>query len=298
MTSEDILFYPTHVERRDWLADSPALIAQRAPWCAAADDTTDTTAWHYIASRGERPVGYLRIGGDGELQIIGAEVDAQDIEQALLRFAMLDSPLHDLSRLYAPATEPWRSLLPAMGFAPSTRADEYLDYFPPPHRTQQASGSELVRLEHMDDLRQFSLDLVKSAKRSVVIYSEDLDFWLYDNEEFANALMALIHSSQFATVRLLVRDTRALKEKGHRLLTLCHHANEHASIRKITAANNTKQPAYLIVDDKGLLFRPDSGALAGIGYMDYRGRVKTLLSDFDIMWNVAYPDHNLRQMTM
>lgn len=298
MTSDGIDFFPAHVEQVDWSTGASALSGQRAPWCNAGTEAEDAMAFHYLATRNGEAIGYLRVDAGGELSCIGAEGNALDIHQALLRFAMMDAPLHDLARLWAPAADPWQTLLPDLGFAPSSHTKGHLDYFPPPHRTKQATGSELVRLEHMEELRQFSLELVKHAKRSVVIYSEDLEAWLYDNEEFFQAIVVLIHNSQFSTVRLLVRDTRALQERGHRLLKLCHHANEHVSIRKITVASNIKQPAYLIVDDNGLLFRPDGAALSGIGYLDYRARVKTLLAEFDLMWNTSHQDQNLRQMTM
>lgn len=298
MSPDGIEFYPTHVEQLDWRSCAEQITRQRQPWCTGSPESSDSNAFHYLATRNTEPVGYLRVQPSGKLDVIGAAGNALDIHQALLRFTLLDAPLHDLPRLWAQGIEPWRTLLPDLGFTPSTHTEGCLDYFPPPHRTKVATGSELIRLEHMDDLRHFCVELVKNAKRSVVIYSEDLEAWLYDNEAFYQAIVALLHNSQFATVRLLVRDTRTLQHRGHRLLTLCHHANEHVSIRKFTTANHTKQPAYLIVDDNGLLFRPDGAVLSGIGYHDYRARVKTLLNEFDLMWNVATQDQNLRQMTM
>ena len=297
MTDNGIDFHPTHVERLTWHENTNTLPALRAPWCDIAD-IEDADAYHYLASRHAQAVGYLRINASGELSCIGAKANALDIHQALLRFALMDAPLHDLQRLFAPTVEPWKTLLPDIGFVPSTHNDNQLDYFTPPHRTRQATGSDLVRLEHMDDLRRFSLELAQTARRSIVIYSNYLDAWLYDNDAFSEAVVKLVHNSQFSSVRMLVRDSRAIRERGHRLLTLCHHASEHVSIRKITAANHTQQPAYLIVDDNGLLYRSDDNAITGIGYRDYRGRVKMLLTEFDLMWNSAQEDPDLRRMTV
>lgn len=299
MTTDDIHYVPLLISHIDWGEDNESLLRQRSRWHDSLAKPTDATAHHYLALRKGEPAGYLRIAATGELDAIGAYGNQLDIHQALLRFAMMDAPLRGYSRLWAPHLAPWQTVLPDLGFTPDEQNDAILSCFLAPHRTRAATGSDLVRLENSNALRDFALQLALTARRSLTLYSDDLEPWLYDNDAFADAVRALVRrNSKFVRVQILVRDTRLLQERGHRLLTLYHQTDHQVCIRKITQAGSSRQPAYLIADDNGLLYRPDGATLTGIGYLDYRARVKTLLDDFHLLWNVAHEDHNLRHMKL
>ena len=59
-----------------------------------------------------------------------------------------------------------------------------------------------------------------------------------------------------------------------------------------------KFPCYMIVDDNGLLFRQDPQVVQGIGYTDYRARVKPLLEEFRLLWARSTTDPDLRALTL
>lgn len=294
-------FTPVSVTGHHGTDITAADIAVRQRFLSRADlaslqgqQSADAAALHCFARINDEPAGYLRINADGELSLLGAtNAQQDDIIAALLRFAVTDSPRHGMSHLATSHAFSHTDKLQALGF--EKHADAWRLMLPP-DRSQQHLGSELVRLEHLHDFRNFSLQLVNNTQRSLAIYSEDLEAWLYDHEDFVDAVMNLAQRSRYSEIRIIVRDTRALLEKGHRLLRASHRASEKIHIRKLSVSG--KQASYLLADDGGMLFRPDPDIVLGIGYTDYRSRVKPLREQFDLMWNSAYEDADLRRMTV
>jgi hypothetical protein len=288
------------VKAYDWTETQANGLADRQAFLTSYDlqhlqPEVDALALHCFARVDNATVGYLRINAGGELSLIGAEKSCRDtIIPALQRFAVLESPRHNLPHLTAHSLFGHLDQLQALGFNKDN--DQWLLMLPP-DRSHQSTGSDLVRLEHIDDFRKFSVQLVNSTQRNLAIYSEDMEAWLYDHEDFVSAVIALAQKSRFSDIRIIVRDTRALIEKGHRLLRASHRASDKIHFRKL-ANTAGKQPCYLLADDCGLLLRPDNEIINGIGYTDYRGRVKPLREEFDTLWNSAYEDADLRRVTV
>ena len=260
-----------------------------------AAEYPDIAALHCFASLDNRSVGYLRVNADGELAHLGTDKTRhEDILEALLRFAVMEAPRRNLSRLWTATDHDAPAILQALGFE---KDGKQLHLFLPPDRSRHSSGSELVRLEHIGDFRSFSLQLVSHTQRQLAIFSEDLEAWLYDHDDFTNAVMALAQRSRYSEIRIIVRDTRAVLEHGHRLLRASQRASDKIHIRKLANVSG-KQPCYLLSDDGGMLLRPDPEIVLGIGYSDYRGRVKPLREQFNTLWQSAYVDADLRRLTL
>lgn len=295
-------YQPISVSHAAWTDGHEYILAQRKHFLPDMDgeQAFDPVSQHYLARRNNAVVGYLCIDSGGHICLSTSTSEhADDIADALLRYAVLDTPRRGLSQLSAPAGHPWKDALLKLGFSTETsKHDNVLTLFLPPDRSFIATGSDLVRLEKVDTFKEFAIQLVTDARATVVIFSEDMEAWLYDNDDFSDALMALVQKSRNSNVRILVRDTRALLERGHRLLRISHRASDKIQIRKLPSMLSEKYPCYLIADDNGLLFRQDPQVVQGIGYHDYRARVKPLLEDFKLMWERSTTDPDLRQHTL
>jgi hypothetical protein len=260
----------------------------------------DASSQHFFARINDAVVGYLCIDPDGHISLASTSSDnANDIADTLLRFAVIDAPRRGLSQLSAPTAHPWKDSLLKLNFSTLNSVnDKILTLFLPPDRSFITSGSDLVRLEQVDAFQKFAVQLVKQARYSIVIFSEDMEAWLYDNEEFADAVMELLQKSRNSSVRFLIRDTKTLLERGHRLLRISHRVSDKIQIRKLPAMMSEKYPNYMLADDNGLLFRQDPQVVQGIGYTDYRARVKPLLEDFKLLWSRSTSDPDLRPHTL
>jgi hypothetical protein len=300
--NESLEYCPVRARHAAWPEERETIIANRNAFLPATSTECpeDPLAQHYLALIDDEVTGYLRINPDGALSLLGSRAaNADDITDALLRQAVLDTPRRGFSRLQAPDNHPCRDTLLRLGF---THADEKhnetLSLLLPPDRTTNATGSDLVRLEKIDDFRRFAITLVQQARRSVIIFSEDLEGRLYDNDDFTAAIMEFAHKGRNSNVRLLIRDTRPLMLHGHRLLRASHRASDKITIRKLPTIQSEKHPCYLIIDDNGLLFRQDPQVMAGIGYTDYRARAKPMLEQFEQLWSRSSVDPDLRPQTV
>ena len=300
--SSTVAYCPVSVYRAEWTEEQDSILARRKSLLPDMDGehVFDANSHHYLAAINDEPAGYLCVDADGHISLAASsQAHANDIADALLRYAVLDGPRRGVSQLSAPAAHPWKDSLLKLNFSTSNSPhDKILTLFLPPDRIFIASGSELVRLDQVDTFQQFAVQLAKQARFSVVIFSEDLEAWLYDNENFAEAIMELVQKSRNSSVRFLVRDTKALLERGHRLLRVSHRASDKIQIRKLPTMLSERYPSYLIADDNGLLFRQDPQVIHGIGYTDYRARVKPLLEEFKLLWGRSTTDADLRQHTI
>lgn len=295
-------YCPVSVARAAWLDEQARILSARSLFIAdvATEQVFDATSEHYLATINDTVAGYLGIDSDGHISYAATQTaHANDVAEALMRHAILDAPQRGLSKLSAPTAHPWHAIFSALGFSTERSINPQVTVlFLPPDRNFIVSGSDLVRLETIDAFRALSLELVQAARFGLLIFSEDLEAWLYDNDAFADAVMDLVQKQRNTSVRILVRDTKALLEHGHRLLRISHRASEKIQIRKLPTTISEKFPNYLIADDKGLLFRPDVQDMQGIGYHDYRARVKPLLEDFKQLWARATTPPDLRQHTL
>jgi hypothetical protein len=299
---DTVAYYPVSVARAAWPDEQEMILSCRARFIPAADteQVFDAGSEHYLAKNQDAVVGYLSIDSDGHISHAVTQTEhANDIAEALMRHAVRDTPQRGLARLSAPTAHPWNAIFVALGFSTELSTNPNVTVlFLPPDRSFITSGSDLVRLESIDEFRALSVELVHAARFGLLIFSEDLEDWLYDNDAFADAVMSLVQRQRNTSVRILVRDTKAILERGHRLLRLSHRASEKIQIRKLPTTIAEKFPNYLITDDNGLLFRQDPQTMQGIGYHDYRARVKPLLEDFKQMWARATTPPDLQQRTL
>src|SRR3569832_960991 len=78
-----------------------------------------------------------------------------------------------------------------------------------------------LSLETSEDNRAAALRLVQQARRSLDIYSRDLDMAIYDEPTFLDAVRALALNAKQGAVRILVKDSSRAVKYGHRLIPLC-----------------------------------------------------------------------------
>ncbi|UVE16087.1 histone acetyltransferase HPA2 [Pseudomonas sp. LS44] len=156
----------------------------------------------------------------------------------------------------------------------------------------------LERFSQPAEARAHALALLQQAQRSICIYSQDLEPWLYNHSSVQEACTRLLLSSPKSQIRILLRDiTRATKE-GHRLLNLSHRLPSNLQIRKINPDHPSDAAAFLLADRHGLLLRPEPANLAGYALYNDAGRVRQRQAQFDQAWDLSITDPDLRSFLL
>lgn len=155
-----------------------------------------------------------------------------------------------------------------------------------------------VSLSSAEALQEQALLLACEARRQLLIFTPDLEPFLYNRPAFAEAVLELLKRSKYTEVHILARDLAPAKEMSHSLLRLMRYTDGQLQIRKLTTESTGHSPAYLICDDRHLLRRQNSNLYEGFCYRDDRARVKDQLEEFQLLWNVSVTDPDLRVLAL
>ena len=155
-------------------------------------------------------------------------------------------------------------------------------------------GDQLQRFNKPEQARAHALALIQQARRTLYLYTPDLEPWLYHHSSIQEACTQLLLGNPRNRLMILLRDsTRAVKE-GHRLLNLSRRLSSYCQIRRINPDYPSEEHAFLLADDCGLLLRPEPGEYAGYVHYNNAGRVRQLIAQFEQTWNTSVLDPNLR----
>ncbi|VXD01052.1 conserved hypothetical protein [Pseudomonas sp. 8Z] len=156
----------------------------------------------------------------------------------------------------------------------------------------------LERFNQLPQARAHALALIQQAQRSLCIYSDDLEPWLYHNASVQEACARLLLDSPRARLRILVRDiSRAVKE-GHRLLALSRRITSNLQIRKLNPDYSHDEQVFLLADNCGVLVRPEPAQYSGYALYNDPARARRLLAQFDQAWETSITDPDLRSFLL
>ena len=179
---------------------------------------------------------------------------------------------------------------PAEGGEPAVRP-EPAPFILGQHEPMEAASSPEL-------LRSHALALIDQARRSLCLYTPDLEAWLYDQRAIGDACSRFLRAHPRNCLRILLRDSSLAVRNGHRLLRLARQLPSNCQIRKLHPDYPADDLAYLLVDDCGLLLRPAPLLPTAQIHYQARARVRQLQRQFDQAWNTSLSDPNLRSFLL
>lgn len=157
---------------------------------------------------------------------------------------------------------------------------------------------ELQRFSSPEGARALALALLQQVRRSLCLYSPDLESWLYNHELMQNACKAFLLGHPQNSLRILLRDSSKVVKDGHRLLTLSRRLSSKMHIRILNPEQPVEELAYLLVDERGMLMRPEPEQIAGYALFNDPGRVRVQQTRFEQAWNNSILDPDLRSFLL
>ena len=167
---------------------------------------------------------------------------------------------------------------------------------PDTSESDQPFVAEPVRLEGLAALRDTALELAGAAGRELAIFSYELEPALYDTAAFAAAVSRVARSGRRARVRLLIREHDRLIKHGHGLVRLAHQLPSYIEIRIVAQEYRHTAHGYLVADDSGVLYQPQSNAYQAKASTRDRRWARDLLAEFQRLWDHATLDPQLRRL--
>jgi hypothetical protein len=157
-------------------------------------------------------------------------------------------------------------------------------------------SQEKISIDTLEENRLGAIALAKQARRSLNIFSYDLDPLIYDNSEFVDAVKKLAISHSQSTVQIILQDSRKVIDNGHRLVELARRISSSVVIRKTPPELKNHAQAFLIADQTGLLYRSVGERFDGYVHFNDRFQCKHLLDFFAHTWEHSSPDPELRRL--
>jgi len=155
-----------------------------------------------------------------------------------------------------------------------------------------------ILLESSDDNRAVAIALAHQAKRSIDIFTHDLDKRVFDDSDFVEAVKYLVIGHNRAQLRVLVQDSSRATKQGHRLFNLGQEITSKIKFHKPDDEFMNTSDTYLLVDGTGLLLRRQYERYRGIANFNDPKLARELQAHFDRAWDSSEPDPYLRRLSI
>ncbi len=137
------------------------------------------------------------------------------------------------------------------------------------------------------------LELIKTAERSVSIFSQQLEPNLYDKAEICSLLSTLARTHHQASIRLIAQNTKNAAHNGHCLIRLAQRLSSFVKIRTPNTDEIKKfSSSWLIIDNHSFFQLPNPERYEGTVIENSPNFVAQKLIYFDEAWEHSIPDTN------
>ncbi|MEP5764730.1 MAG: GNAT family N-acetyltransferase, partial [Halieaceae bacterium] len=238
-------------------------------------DDHDEDANHFLITLDTLALACGRLLPDGKIgrMAVLPEHRGQGLGRQLLQFIVEHARQNGVKRLYLHAQTHALKFYEDAGF--QVYGEEF-EEAAIPHAAMEMlidySGSDqfITGVGYPEPFATLALELARTARRHLRIYSYRLDPDVFDNGEMVSALTALARRGRFSEIRILISDAKPMAQQGHRLLSLARRLSSTISIRVLTEHPELPDATYLVRDGDGVVFKPDERARPGFYEPDSR----------------------------
>jgi hypothetical protein len=152
-----------------------------------------------------------------------------------------------------------------------------------------APSERLVILGSLDEIRGAVVAAAHAARRMLSIYTPDLEPDLYEHGEVLDACKQFVLARRFARIRVLLAGPGSLLREGNRFVAMSRRLSGCIEMRCATAEVPQRASAYLLADDRAVVFRMRTDAWEGIADLDNPAVAHLHLTQFETLWNQSLP---------
>ncbi len=150
-------------------------------------------------------------------------------------------------------------------------------------------------LSTMEEVRAASLQVARSAQRLLSIFTHDLEPMIYGQEPFLEAIKRLVLARSYAKVRVLLADPSRAMFDNNQFLLLARRLTSCIDLRTMGPEYPASAGAFIIADDRALVYRLRIDRWDGISDMNDPAVVRRYLTFFDEVWSMGVQESQVRQ---
>ena len=156
-------------------------------------------------------------------------------------------------------------------------------------------GSETLSvLTTLAEVRAAVNEIATSARRLISIYTPDLEPQLYDQTSFLEVVKQFVLTRSFSKVRVLLGEPARVMRDSNRFVSMGRRLSSCIDIRYVAVQARQRASAYLIADDRAIMYRMRADTWDGIADLNNPPVARLYLQEFDTIWNASAVDHGLR----
>lgn len=160
--------------------------------------------------------------------------------------------------------------------------------------TSRQGPETLTVLTSLAEVRAAVNEIAASAQRLISIYTPDLEPDLYDQTAFLEVIKHFVLTRSFSKVRVLLAEPTRVMRDSNRFVAMGRRLSSCIDIRYVTAQAPQRASAYLIADDRGIVYRMRADTWDGIADANNPPASRLYLQEFDNIWNASAAEHGLR----
>src|SRR3569832_2845900 len=142
-------------------------------------------------------------------------------------------------------------------------------------------------LTTLPEVRAAVNEIASSARRLISIYTPDLEPDLYDQTSFLEVIKHFVLTRSFSKVRVLLSEPTRVMRDSNRFVSMGRRLSSCIDIRYVTAQAPQRASAYLIADDRAIVYRMRSDTWDGVADTNNPPNAKLYLQEFDNVWNAS-----------
>ncbi len=152
----------------------------------------------------------------------------------------------------------------------------------------------LTVLTTLVEVRSAVCQVAASAHRLISIYTPDLEPDLYDQSSFLEVIKHFVLARSFAKVRVLLAEPTRVMRDSNRFVAMGRRLSTCIDIRYVSADARQRASAYLIADDRAIVYRMRADAWDGVADISNPPVARLYLQEFDQIWDASAPEHGVR----
>lgn len=153
-------------------------------------------------------------------------------------------------------------------------------------------------LTTLDEVRGAAVQVASTATRMLTMFTQDCEPPVYDQPLFLEAIKRLILARSYAKVRVLIADPARTQFEMSKFIGVARKITSHIEVRHLRADLRNNTSAFLIADDRALLYRLQASRWDGIAEKNDPPVARRYLTYFEEVWEASEPHRELRQIRM
>jgi len=141
-----------------------------------------------------------------------------------------------------------------------------------------------------------ALRLISQARRTIDIFTHNLDPRILDTPEISSAVSDFVKISANSRLRILICDPSMIVKRGHRVIELSRKYSSYITFRKTNDEFLETPYSFLTVDSTGLLYRPHDYEYNAIVDFNAKKACQQHHEFFTDVWELSEPVSELRQL--